>query len=141
MNQTKKKRLVLSLLPPLAVLCVRFGPLLFGLEWRLSYRGVLNIVTAVVLIPWIIVWFVLTKKDLLCLLVVPAGMLAVGLVLTIAGAQIEGPHEYITELDGVSYVIEIDDGTLSSKQLYPFVNEVFRGAEADFDALQKFWGS
>ena len=141
MNQTQKKRLTLSLLPPLAALCIRFGPLLFGLEWRISYRGVLSIVTAVVLIAWIVVWFVLTKKSLWCLLAVPAGMLAVGLTLSFTmSLPPSETREYIVEQDGATYVAEIENGSLSHMQFYPFVNEVFRGLAADYDARRN-WGT
>lgn len=139
MNEIQKRWLIhASLLLPLAALCVRFGPRMAGLEWRVSYRGVLNIVTAAALLLWCVLWVVLSGKKPRCLLVLPAAALAALLLFN----QLYWPYwEDIIERDGITYIREDNDGgSLANVQYYAYVNELFRGLTSDFAAFRN-WGT
>lgn len=121
----EKKRVLFFLL--FAVLTIRLGPMLFGLEWRGDARIVLYLLGGAVLILWCL--YYIRSNDGKWL----AGVLLAVLILYVQkGLFSFGQIENVILEGGVPAYVRVneDPGSLASVRYYAYVNRVLRGLPA-----------
>ncbi|MCI9581226.1 MAG: hypothetical protein HFF34_07630 [Oscillospiraceae bacterium] len=117
-----KKRILFFLLA--AVLTIRLGPMLLGLEWRRDARIVLYLLGGAVLLLWCLYYVRSSEKKWLA-----AVLLAVLILYVYRGLFSSGYAESVILEDGVPAYVRVneDPGSLASVRYYEYVNRVLRG--------------